>query len=318
MPLLGLAQMGSVLVKLQWLAKQIPLEAPWQAKRARELDQQTFGDWIRANVSHPQAAGLTQTAFESVFAAHPDEVSLLHALFYMRSGNSFDFLTKAKGGAQQDRVVGGVQPLAEQLAKDIQKQSDLVLNAEVYRVEQTPNGVVVQSKQGEHMAKFLIVAIPPPLAHRIAFTPNLSDARQNLLSRLPMGSVIKCLAVYEKPFWREAGLSGSSIGYEPPIKVTFDASPRSGKPGVLLTFLEGPEARLLAESSQVERRAIVLERFIELFGTQAGTPLNYTDRVWANETFSQGCYSALFPPGVWSTVGQTIRAPEGRIHWAGG
>lgn len=43
----------------------------------------------------------------------------------------------------------------------------------------------------------------------------------------------------------------------------------------------------------------------------------YTDHVWQDETWSRGCYSALFPPGVWTAHGSAIRQPEGRVHWAG-
>ncbi len=88
------------------------------------LGRRTPQRWISARsatgsiktCATPMRDRWSKIGVESVFAAHPDELSLLHALFYMRSGNSFDFLTQSQGGAQQDRVSGGIQALAEVLA----------------------------------------------------------------------------------------------------------------------------------------------------------------------------------------------------------
>ena len=131
-----LANLGINLIKLRLLARKVPLDAPWETPNAIELDQQTLGDWIRKNLHHRHAAAMTHIGVESVFAAHADEISLLHALFYMRSGNSFDFLTRSQGGAQQDRVTGGIQALAEALAADVAKGGEVLLEAPVQRIVQ--------------------------------------------------------------------------------------------------------------------------------------------------------------------------------------
>ena len=42
----------------------------------------------------------------------------------------------------------------------------------------------------------------------IRFLPDLPPNRAQLDQRVPMGTVIKCMAVYDEPFWRDDGLSG--------------------------------------------------------------------------------------------------------------
>ena len=54
----------------------------------------------------------------------------------------------------------------------------------------------------EVRAQRAVVAVPPALAGRIAYDPPLPGYRDQLTQRVPMGAVIKCLAVYEEPFWR--------------------------------------------------------------------------------------------------------------------
>jgi monoamine oxidase len=62
--------------------------------------------------------------------------------------------------------------------------------------------------------------------------------------------------------------------------VTFDNSPPSGTPGVLMGFLEGKEARTWARRSQAERRQAVIGCFVRYFGEAAGRPEQYLERDW--------------------------------------
>jgi monoamine oxidase len=62
---------------------------------------------------------------------------------------------------------------------------------------------------------------------------------------------------------------------------------------------------------------VVIREFTRLFGDEAGKPIHYIDRSWADEPWSRGCFAGLMPPG--SVVGyiDAIRQPCGKVHWAG-
>jgi monoamine oxidase len=310
-----LAAAGLGLWKLERLARRIPLDAPWQAPQAARLDAMSLGDWMRTHIRQADAAFLMRVGVESVFAAAPDEISLLHALFYMRSGGSFDRLTRSRGGAQQDRVHGGMQSVAEALARTL--GDGVHLNSPVERLKQHAAGVEVWTGDRTWSARHAIVALPPRRAAALDYTPDVSATRRSLWRQTPMGSVIKCLAAYPTAFWRDAGLSGSAVCDLDPVNVTFDASPRSGAPGLLLGFIEGPAARVWAERSAEARKAAVLAVFSALFGSRALTPDAWVEKVWSADPHSGGCYAGVLPPGVWTSVGHVIRQSEGRIHWAG-
>ena len=313
-----LVNLGWVLAKLEIMARRVPLDAPWTAPNARALDQMTLGDWVRKNVPERHARSIVDVGIEAVFAAEADEISLLHALFYMRSGGSFDRLTRSEGGAQQDRITGGVQPLAEDLAEAIRKEGGRIeLEAPVSGIAQDDASVTVESRCGTFRAPRAIVAIPPPLTAELDFTPALGDERRQLLTSLPMGAVIKCIAAYERPFWREQGLSGQAIADDGPMKAVFDASPEDAEPALLMGFFEGAQARRYADADPDERKAVTIDTFARFFGDDATRPIAYVDRAWTEEPFSRGCYAALFPPGVWTRFGHLVREPEGLIHWAG-
>jgi monoamine oxidase len=141
--------------------------------------------------------------------------------------------------------------------------------------------------------------------------------RDQLTQRVPMGSVIKCLAFYDEPFWRGDGLSGEAVSAKGPLTMMFDNSPPDGSCGVLVGFLEGKWARELGRVGEDERRRLVIDNLGRVFGERARTPERYLDKSWADEQWSRGCYEGYTPPGVLTAFGPALREPIGAIHWAG-
>jgi len=310
-----LLDMGRAQARFDKLAKRVPLEAPWAADEADDWDSQTFETWIRRNARTNKARELLRLFSEAVLAAEPCDVSLLHALFYTHSGGGVDSLAGTRGGAQQDRYVGGSQQLPIGMAERL---GDRVrLGAPVRRIEQTADRVTVLAEGVLATGKHVVVAVPPTLASRILYEPLLPGYRDQLTQRVPQGSVIKCQAVYDEPFWRADGLTGQATGDTGPVKVTFDTSPHDGSPGILLGFVEGAHARALGRLDADEQRAAVLASFVSYFGPRAGEPVDFVPLDWSEEEWTRGCYGAHFPTGVWTQFGPALREPIGRIHWAG-
>ena len=75
-------------------------------------------------------------------------------------------------------------------------------------------------------------------------------------------------------------------------------------------------ARSLWELPAPARRRAILGELVDCFGPQAAEPIGYDEVYWQAETFSRGCVSYC-GPGVWTGYGPGLRAPVGRIHWAG-
>ena len=306
---------NQLLGKIVALTGTVPTDRPWTAPGAAGLDGQTLETWMLANSSTEGARFVFTLAVRAVFAAEPRDLSLLHALFYLRAGNGIIYLSSTAGGSQDSRFVGGSQLVSIRLAERLGAR--VVLNAPVRGVTQDGRGVTVTSDAGAWHAKRIICAIPPTLAGRIDYSPILPAARDQLTQRIPQGSVIKFEAVYPTPFWRAQGLSGSAYCDQGPVGFTFDNSPPGGRPGVLLGFVAGSDARRLTDMSRAARRRAVLGSFTALFGDAAGRPRALIEHNWSQEEYTRGCYGAFMPPGVWSDYGHALRAPVGRIHWAG-
>ena len=319
---LALADLELARARLDRMARQVPLEEPWSAPKARRWDEQTFASWLRRNTRSAAARTLLELATEAVWAAEAADVSLLHVLFYAHSGGGFNRLLGTGGGAQQDRFHGGSQRLPLLLAEQLGDER-LRLGSPVRRIEHGDDGVVLHADaEGPGAAltvraKRAIVAVPPTLAGRIAYDPPLPALRDQLTQRMPQGTVIKTMAIYEEPFWRREGLSGQAATDIGPARVVFDNSPPDGSPGVLLGFLEGRLAREWGARPAAERRQAILAGHARLFGERAAQPQRFVERVWADEEWTRGCYGCLMTTGGWTEFGRALRAPIGNLHWAG-
>lgn len=312
----AIADLAQGMLRFGRLARTVDLEHPWQTNRARQLDGQTFRTWVQRNLRTPQGRAYFELYCEAVFSADLSDVSLLHALFYTHSGTDMDTLMAVDQGAQQDRVLGGSWLVSSRLADAL--GDAVVLGAPVRTMAQTPDGVTATTRDGrEFTAQRAVVTLPPALAGRLDYDPILPGWRDQLTQKVPAGSVLKLYAVYPEPFWRAAGLNGQAGSDLGPIKVTFDNTPPGYDRGILMGFIEGDDGRVWSRRSPEERKGAFVECLVRYFGPQAAHPLEYHERDWMAEEFSRGCYGGHFAPGVWTGFGPALRAPVGRLHWAG-
>ena len=95
-------------LKLDRMAKQVPLESPWNAKRAAEWDSQSVGWYIEhSGVRTTIARDLFEMAVRGLFASDLDDVSFLHLLFLVRAHGTINTLFSIEGGSQENMVEGG-------------------------------------------------------------------------------------------------------------------------------------------------------------------------------------------------------------------
>ncbi|HEY1602953.1 MAG TPA: flavin monoamine oxidase family protein [Pirellulales bacterium] len=301
--------------RLDKFQRELSPDRPWAAPHAREWDSITLETWKRRNMRTKGARLFLDIVTRAVFTSEPRDLSFLFFLNYLRSGHGLESLISIRGGAQQERFVGGAQQISQRLAEPLADR--LILSAPVRAIEQHDDGVIVRSDVGRFSAQRVIVAIPPLLAGRIHYEAALPAARDQIAARMPMGSVIKYVATYDRAFWREAGLSGEAFSDTGPTVTTFDDSSHDGAHPALVSFSDGEVARVWGERSPAERRAGVLEEFARFFGPQALAPTDFAEKNWNDDPWSRGCYVGVTSPGALTSFGEALRRPCGRIHWSG-
>lgn len=301
--------------KLEALAASIPLEAPWMHPDSKFLDRITYADWIEQNLSTAFGKWLFNFNAPGVFSVDASELSMLHVAFYFGAGGGFSVVTGTRGGGQDSRFHKGMQQLSLGLAGELGGR--ICFNEVVVKVQQGQDGIKVVSETSETLARFAIIAISPTLAGRIRYQPPMPASRDGLMQRMPMGTAIKMMLVYDTPFWREEGLSGFALTDKDVPQLLYDNSPEDGSCGILLGFTEGLPARRWISETVETRKAEAIRTAVACFGEKAANPIDFIDKSWTEEEFSRGCYAGTMTPGTWTTFGHALRTPVGRIHWAG-
>jgi monoamine oxidase len=303
------------LARFERMVRQVPPEAPWTARKAREWDAQTLATWMRRNFVTRGARDLFEMATEAIWCASTADFSLLHALFYSRSYESFEYLGSVRKGSQERRFQGGAIAIAERMADGL--GDAVALGCPVRDIEHRDGGVRVSGKEFDVSARRAIVALPPVMAGRIEYDPPLPGQRDQLVQRLNPGSALKYVAVYERAFWREDGLCGQATSTRGPLAAIFDTLPAGGDCAVIGGFGGGRKARELALLPERARREAVLDQFARLFGERARAPDEFHEKNWSDDRWARGCYNAIATTGALTAFGPALRKPVGRIHWAG-
>jgi len=134
--------------------------------------------------------------------------------------------------------------------------------------------------------QYVYLAIPPRLASSLVFSPALPTELHHQWQRCDtwMAPHAKYLAVYDRPFWRAQGLSGSAQSAAGPMVEIHDASPEQGE-GALFGFIGVPaqaRRRLSDEALRFHCRT-QLER---LFGPDAAHPKQEFLKDWSTDPFT--------------------------------
>jgi monoamine oxidase len=307
------SELEQALTALDDLAGQVPVDDPWNAPHAAEWDLATLEDWSRNTVRSRRVRDFLRISTEVLLATDWSEPSLLHSLLLVRALGGVE---SAIWTAQAQRVEGGTHALAQAAGGELGDR--VLLNSVVERIIHEGDGTVVELRGGGRVeARNAILAISPALANRISFAPALPETKAKALASMPNGDVVKSVAIYEKPFWRTEGLSGTALSVGNATSWIYDNCWSDGRDGLLVGFAFGSSSRRLRDLSPVDRREATLSDFSDAFGSRALHVTDFVDYAWQDEEFSAGCYSGYAPLGYWTGVGREMPAPVGPLFWAG-
>lgn len=310
-----MVELAEVVFRIETLAATIPAARPWEAPDADRLDAHTVESWLSLHTKDPAVCSVIRLFTRAVFSAEASQISFLYFLAYAAAAGGFSALVSTRGGAQDSLFEGGAWQLAAKMAAELGPA--VILNAQVLSIVQDEAGVTVATPNEAWRGRHVVVTAPPALASRIQYVPALPALRDGLTQRMPLGCVIKVHVAYTQPFWREQGLTGLVMSDRTEFGPWFDHSPAAGSAGALVGFFDGAPAQRWADRPAPERRAQVLKDLALYFGDAALSPVDYLEEVWTQAPLNRGGYVSVPGPGVLTAFGPALRAPVGRIHWAG-
>uniref|UniRef100_A0A8C9SS40 Amine oxidase n=1 Tax=Scleropages formosus TaxID=113540 RepID=A0A8C9SS40_SCLFO len=316
---LALMDYNNLWRKMDEMGKEIPMEAPWRAPHAEVWDKITMKE-LFDKLCWTRAARQFANLFVNVnVTSEPHEVSALWFLWYVKQCGGTMRIFSTTNGGQERKFVGGSNQISQRIASKLGER--VKLERAVYRIDQTGDNVVVETLNKEtYEAKFVIIATAPGLHLKMHFNPPLPPLRNQLIHRVPTGSVIKCMVYYRESFWRKKGYCGSMVieEEESPIGLTLDDTKPDGTVPAIMGFILARKARKLAALTKEERKRRICEIYSRVLGSEEALyPVHYEEKNWCEEEYSGGCYTAYFPPGILTQYGKVLREPVGRLYFAG-
>ncbi|MCB4379566.1 FAD-dependent oxidoreductase [Synechococcus sp. MU1644] len=213
------------------------------------------------------------------------------------------------------RIRGGVQRLAEKLAASL--PDGTIRFGQVVRAIDLTHRPQVETESATWDADMVICAVPGPIVASWDVTPAWAPDVSQALTQWPtwMAAHAKLVALYDKPFWREAGLSGGVVSHVGPLFEIADQSDPEGNVFGLFGFVG------VAFDARQDHEILVqqsLAQLSRLFGPQAAQPTKVEIMDWAAEPFTATPFDQT-PPHGHPAYGATAlsRPVAGRLIFAG-
>ncbi|WP_457206972.1 flavin monoamine oxidase family protein [Nocardioides sp. P5_C9_2] len=311
------AEVDRLTAELDRLAEDMDPLQPWRHPDADELDRITFAEWLERRTDDAEARDNIALYVGPAMLTKPTHAfSALTAVLMAASAGGFSNLVDADFILDR-RVVGGLQEVPLRLA---QRLGDAVrLGTPVTAIDHDDDGVTVSAGGTTFTARHALLAVPPTLVGRIAFTPALPAAHQQMRQQQSFGLVIKLHITYETPFWRDAGLSGTAFS---PYALVHEAYDNTNEDvpdetrGTLVGFVSDERADELLALTPDERRRRVLESLRDYYGDEALHPVGYYESPWMHDEWTAGAYATSFATGSLTRFGPLTREDVGRLSFA--
>lgn len=312
------AAMTALIDTMDQLAALMDPAKPWDHPQARELDTISFHHWLRSQSQNEEACNNVGLFIAGGMLTKPAHAfSALQAVYMAASAGSFSNLVD-DNFILDKRVIGGMQGVSLAIAAKL--GDDVILSSPVRTVRWDENAdekqVTVISDRATVHAKRLIMAVPPNLYSRVSFEPPLPRRQHQMHQHQSLGLVIKVHAVYETPFWREKGLSGTGFSSSTLVQEVYDNTNYEDTRGTLVGFVSDEKADYAFTLTAEQRQKEITDSLAAFLGEEAKSPVVYYESDWGSEEWTRGAYAASYDLGGLHRYGPDQLTPVGPIHWS--
>jgi monoamine oxidase len=266
----------------------------------------TVGEWLARQNDPPGAKASYQAMVEGLWCRPIGEIPLWYLI-------DNDRRTISNGNELQYFVEGTIHAAATALAATLGQR--LHLGTSALHIARADGSVSVMTGNGGVLtARQVIIAVPPVMAARIAHEPDLPTPLAGALSAWKSGTVIKALVRYERPFWRDRGLSGMVMWRDTLGLFACDVS--RAKTTALVVFAGGPLAVEWSTKGTAFTEAEIRRRLVEALGEAAADVTGLLIRDWVGDAWSGGGYSDVITDLQAYDAEEILRAGVPPVHFA--
>jgi len=300
------AEAGHLMEKIDQLFTKLPAGEPDESFQYY-LDRRGEDDEVK------------QHALRYVEGFHAADPSLISARSLHRDSEA----EEAIKGDHQYRITSGYESLARTVADRIDRnRCDIVMNTSVHEIVWRKGQVIARAGTTEYLASRAIVTLPLGVlkSGSVAFSPALPE-KQNAMSFLEMGPVIRVSLCFQEKFWeRDAKMADLSFLFtdDPQFPTWWTANPL---PYPILTgWAAGPNAKAHTGKSKdeiVSSAVQSLARIMKIAESELRLQMTASfAHDWQADPFSRGAYSYTAVGGM--DAAQALAAPVAdALYFAG-
>jgi monoamine oxidase len=283
--------------------------------RAKEPDE-SFQYYLDRSGEDDEVKQHAQQYVEGFHAADPSLVSV-------RSLRRDSEAEEAIKGNRQYRIADGYESLVQTVAERIDRDHcDILMNTAVHEIVWRSGQAIVRAGLTEYLAPRAIITLPLGVlkSGTVAFSPAL-PAKQNAMSFLEMGPVVRVSLCFKEKFWeRDSKMADLSFLFtdDPQFPTWWTTNPL---PYPILTgWAAGPHARVHAGCSTddiVLSAVQALARIMRIPAPEIRQQITASFvHDWQADPFSRGAYSYTAVGGL--DAAQALAAPiDGTLFFAG-
>ena len=294
-------------LRISRLIRKIDTTSPWQHNA--QLDTVSSLAWVKTNAWTKAGAKYWLNIIEQGICTSPSKVSALEVMQNIASACDIKTLIEA----DHFHFPNGLQKLLETHSRA--SNAEFITSSRVCSVSQIGTLMhVVDEHSKRYICDKVLVAIPPQVISKIHFSPALPAEKTRLLDSMRCGQVIKMVAVYDTPWWRQKGLSGIVMSADAPFDTVIDVS-HSGK-GILSALVTSTRCKHLETLSNTDLEQVFLTHIETAFNDRRKPHSLHCHR-WDKEANIAGGYSSHRPIGAWLEHKNALASPIGNIFFAG-
>lgn len=299
-------------LKIKKMLRQISVAEPW---RRPDLDRVSAFEWIQNSTWLDESAAYWINIVEQAMCCDPKNVSILEVFHNLATIGDLDLLE----GAEHSYFPEGLSTVFQRMAMDL---GEIVRTAEpVVAVSHQALEVQVATSKNTYRGRAVVFALPPQLMSKIELNSEDSLALPlNEMSALGektvTGDVVKMIAVYERPWWREAGLTGTVASRDGALQFLIDSSDETSNKGILVGLVAGRRAGELDGLSLEGKKQVFLSQVEKTLG-RGPAPEQFYSHDWSQDEFARGGYASRRSLGDWTASRGLLQEPAGRLFFAG-
>lgn len=286
----------------------------WQSGEHAAADISVYEHLIREGV--PAQAIKLACGTNMSYGTNPHDLSMLMGY---QSSNLIRSLYRGPNAlpARAMAAAGGNQRIPEAMAAGM--KSEIVFNQHVRAIRSNGDGVEVITASGQrYRAKYCICTFPFSALRYLHMEPNFEGLQAEAVHGLGYTPVFQAHFVPTKPYWEIDGLPPSMWTDRIPgrFMALKNDTDEPNRVTSCLSFVNGEMARYLDRFDPQVAANMILDELAQMRPSTKGALKIAKVYSWNRTPFAGGAY-AYWKPGQITRFSQAMRAPVGRVHFAG-